>query len=752
MIKSSSITHDRRTVNTSHCNEESIKSSLIPARGDRGQLRSPSEQRVSLVWGVTMTGNSRIGSNSDASMACKPLHHMGYKFSHELSGKVMNQEMRLPPKQRKISEIGLESLTKTHSEEGLVTSMTVEDLAPVSRSVGNVIPASVGMSRRRSIDVACLTLGVNIDSLPKSKEEGVPSIRRSRSNTFSFFGGDKKEKLKDNGKSSAKGNTLVVPSKDSISGRGLAGAETKMVADYLLGETIGKGRYSVVKLASHYITKEKVAVKIVSKRKLSKEDLRVLKREMQVMTLLDHPNIVKLYELTDTADHFLLILEYVKGSNLTEKVPTFTNMKRKKLEPIVRGLMRQIMSAIAYCHKGYVVHRDIKPDNVMLDNNMNVKLADWGFSNISTDLLSTHCGTPYYASPELFKPHAYSGPPSDVWACGVLLYFMYVGKLPFRQDPIREYIKKAKFVIPKSVPSPLASLIRGMLVVDPTQRLTAAEVLNHEWIQDGTPIPRPLVANSRAGLPRSTSLILEACSSQHSVIHDDVVSLMTLHLGFSVSEVTEALRCNSYNQITATYYLLRDSPKLQQFRKFLLHSSTDDSIAASSRLDAIKENGSKNHSTGDVHGMRKNSSQRKRSGSNRFLHFIFSRKNADVRRSDMLCRASEELDDTRYSTRTPETPPISKSIHASVVSPSFDGKRTSIVGANRDIGTNTAMQTNSLPRVSSDIVQRDVVVKQLRCLHRRGSYDNLGSSRRTRGDYPQPSIKYAVLGKNSVRP
>ncbi|KNC74957.1 CAMK/CAMKL protein kinase, partial [Sphaeroforma arctica JP610] len=347
---------------------------------------------------------------------------------------------------------------------------------------------------------------------------------------------------------------------------------------------------------------------------------------MQVMTLLDHPNIVKLYELTDTTDHFLLILEYVAGSNLTEKVPLFATTKRKKLEPLVRKLMRQIMSAIAYCHKGHVVHRDIKPDNVMLDEDMNVKLADWGFSNISTDLLSTHCGTPYYASPELFRPHAYLGPPSDVWACGVLLYYMYVGKLPFRQDPIKEYIKKAKYQIPKSMPTTLAALIKAMLVVDPNQRLTAVDVLNSEWIQEGVPIPRSLVASGRAGMPRSTSVIFDQKSGKNSAIHDDVVALMTVHLGFTQQEVHESLQNNSYNQITATYYLLRDSPKLSQFRKFLLHTSSPAVTSEdhnSTKLFVIKESGGKNRSDGDVV---KKTPQRKRSGSNRLLGFMFNRK------------------------------------------------------------------------------------------------------------------------------
>lgn len=198
-------------------------------------------------------------------------------------------------------------------------------------------------------------------------------------------------------------------------------------------------------------------------------------------------------------------------------------------------------------------------DNLMMEEDGTVKLADWGFSNLSSDLLHTHCGTPYYASPELFRPEAYQGPPSDVWAMGVLLFYMFVGKLPFRDDPIREYIKTSTYRMPKDVPSDLASLIASMLRVNPDTRLTAAAVCQHKWLTGTDACDRPAAA-AQAPLVGTTP----------NTIHADAIELMIQHLGFTEEEIMRSLDSNSYDQVAATYYLLRDSPKLDEYRKHLL--------------------------------------------------------------------------------------------------------------------------------------------------------------------------------------
>lgn len=295
-------------------------------------------------------------------------------------------------------------------------------------------------------------------------------------------------------------------------------------------------------------------------------------------------------------------------------------------------------------------------DNLMMEGDGTVKLADWGFSNLSSDLLHTHCGTPYYASPELFRPEAYRGPPSDVWAMGVLLFYMFVGKLPFRDDPIREYIKTSTYRMPKDVPSDLANLIASMLRVNPETRLSAAGVCQHRWLTGTDASERPAAA-SKAPLIETTS----------NTIHADAIELMIQHLGFTEDEIMRSLDSNSYDQVAATYYLLRDSPKLDEYRKHLLtpagaqstpsnnqqptiSSDSDGSISLVRRLSRVLGGGGSSHnnnnsssggstngtptpgSPSSVHG---SPSRRRSQMATRMVNFLLSPIQLSTRRSSV---------------------------------------------------------------------------------------------------------------------
>jgi serine/threonine protein kinase len=208
-----------------------------------------------------------------------------------------------------------------------------------------------------------------------------------------------------------------------------------MVGNYKLLKTIGIGTFAKVKLAVHTQTQHQVALKIISK---NRTDVR-LKREVQYLTLLRHPHIIKLYEVISTQSDFILVMEYA-GHELFDYIIE----RGRILEPEARRLFQQIISAIEHCHRHNIVHRDLKPENLLMDENFNIKIADFGLSNLMSDgdFLKTSCGSPNYAAPEVISGRLYSGEEIDVWSCGIILYVMLCGRLPFEDDHIPTLFKK----------------------------------------------------------------------------------------------------------------------------------------------------------------------------------------------------------------------------------------------------------------------------------------------------------------------
>lgn len=168
---------------------------------------------------------------------------------------------------------------------------------------------------------------------------------------------------------------------------------------YEIGRTIGKGNFAVVKLATHLLTKSKVAIKIVDKSQLSEEFLAKILREIQIMKLLDHPHIVKLYHVINKDTMIYIVTEYACGGEIFDHLVAHGRMKEKD----ARRTFKQIISAVSYCHSRKVCHRDLKAENLLLDSQKNIKIADFGFSNHfeTGQLLNTWCGSPPYAAPEL---------------------------------------------------------------------------------------------------------------------------------------------------------------------------------------------------------------------------------------------------------------------------------------------------------------------------------------------------------------
>ncbi|XP_041674660.1 serine/threonine-protein kinase MARK2-like isoform X2 [Drosophila eugracilis] len=205
---------------------------------------------------------------------------------------------------------------------------------------------------------------------------------------------------------------------------------------YKIIKTVGKGNFAKVKLAIHVPTDQEVAIKVIDKTKLNTSAREKLYREVKIMKLLNHPNIVKLFQVIESERTLYLVMEYASGGELFDHLVKNGKMSEKD----ARVLFRQLVSAIQYCHGKSVVHRDLKAENLLLDQKMNIKIADFGFSTtFDRDAqLETFCGSPPYAAPELFRGKKYTGPEVDSWSLGVVLFTLISGYLPFDGGTLKE--------------------------------------------------------------------------------------------------------------------------------------------------------------------------------------------------------------------------------------------------------------------------------------------------------------------------
>ncbi|XP_020894639.1 serine/threonine-protein kinase BRSK2 isoform X2 [Exaiptasia diaphana] len=260
--------------------------------------------------------------------------------------------------------------------------------------------------------------------------------------------------------------------------------DIKTVGPFILQETLGRGQTGVVKLGIHCQNKKKVAVKIIDRTKLSEQVLLKVEREIAIMKLIEHPHVLGLYDVYENKKHLFLILEHVSGGEL------FDYLVRRGRLPIneARRFFAQIVSAVDFCHKHCICHRDLKPENLLLDRRMNIKVADFGMASLQAGdnaMLETSCGSPHYACPEVIRGEKYDGRRADTWSCGVILYALLVGALPFDDDNLKgllEKVKRGVFSIPSFVPSDLKELLRGMIEVDQDKRYTLQQVKRHPFL------------------------------------------------------------------------------------------------------------------------------------------------------------------------------------------------------------------------------------------------------------------------------
>ncbi|XP_023319473.1 serine/threonine-protein kinase BRSK2 isoform X2 [Eurytemora carolleeae] len=275
-------------------------------------------------------------------------------------------------------------------------------------------------------------------------------------------------------------------SKEEGGGGGGETPQAQYVGPYRLEKTLGKGQTGLVKLGTHCVLGKKVAIKIVNKEKLSESVLLKVEREIAIMKLIEHQNVLGLYDVYENRKYLYLVLEHVSGGELFDYL-----VKKGRLTPKeARRFFRQIISALDFCHSHSICHRDLKPENLLLDDKNNIKVADFGMASLQPrgSMLETSCGSPHYACPEVIRGEKYDGTRADVWSCGVILYALLVGALPFDDDNLRQLLEKVKrgvFHIPHFVPPECQNLLRGMIEVSPDKRLTLKEVNRHPWVIAG---------------------------------------------------------------------------------------------------------------------------------------------------------------------------------------------------------------------------------------------------------------------------
>ncbi|MEQ2174545.1 MAP/microtubule affinity-regulating kinase 3 [Goodea atripinnis] len=319
----------------------------------------------------------------------------------------------------------------------------------------------------------------------------------------------------------------------------VTGDDSPHVGNYRLLKTIGKGNFAKVKLARHVPTGREVAIKIIDKTQLNPTSLQKLLREVRIMKILNHPNIVKLFEVIETEKTLYLVMEYASGGEVFDYLVAHGRMKEKE----ARAKFRQIVSAVQYCHQKHIVHRDLKAENLLLDADMNIKIADFGFSNEFTlgGKLDTFCGSPPYAAPELFQGKKYDGPEVDVWSLGVILYTLVSGSLPFdgqNLKELRERVLRGKYRIPFYMSTDCENLLKRFLVLNPGKRGTLEQIMKDRWINGG----------DEEGLVPYVEPELD--------IRDQSRIDLMVQMGYSREKINDSLTKMKYDDITATYLLL----------------------------------------------------------------------------------------------------------------------------------------------------------------------------------------------------
>ena len=260
------------------------------------------------------------------------------------------------------------------------------------------------------------------------------------------------------------------------------------LSDYEIKETIGKGTFSVVKLGINKITKEKVAIKILKKKKMQKsKDKSRLEREISILKRLNHINVIKIYKITEELENYYIVMEYCENGELFNYIVAHQRLSEEETS----YFFYQLINGLDYIHHKNIVHRDLKPENLLLSKDNILKIVDFGLSNyyyLDGKLLSTPCGSPCYASPEMVCGNKYNGFRIDIWSCGIIIFAMICGYLPF-EDPDNEIlfkkIMKCEVDYPDYLSDDVLDIMNKIIVVDPNKRYNIEQIKKHPFYLKG---------------------------------------------------------------------------------------------------------------------------------------------------------------------------------------------------------------------------------------------------------------------------
>jgi serine/threonine protein kinase len=334
------------------------------------------------------------------------------------------------------------------------------------------------------------------------------------------------------------------------------------VGPWKLGRTLGRGSSGRVRLAKHVTTGQLAAVKIVPKSACNLASDSVpekapygIEREIIVMKLIQHPNVMALYDVWENKGELYLVLEYIEGGELF----TYLLSKGYLSEAEAVNYFSQIVHGLDYCHRFNICHRDLKPENILLDKHKNIKIADFGMAALETSgkMLETSCGSPHYASPEIVAGKNYHGAPYDIWSCGVILFALLTGYLPFDDDNIRRLLLKVqqgRYTIPEEISDNARDLISKMLCVNPDDRITIPEILKHPLLMQYSfktkahrqHVPKPIDAD----------LVSRPVNSEDEIDLEILKNLQTLWNGASRESVVRNLLSEEQNYEKTFYCLL----------------------------------------------------------------------------------------------------------------------------------------------------------------------------------------------------
>lgn len=353
-----------------------------------------------------------------------------------------------------------------------------------------------------------------------------------------------------------------------------AGGGGILMRRYEMGRLLGQGTFAKVFHARNLSTGQSVAIKVIDKEKV----LRVgmidqIKREISVMRLVRHPNIVQLYEVMASKTKIYFAMEYVRGGEL------FTMIARGRLkEDVARRYFQQLISAVDFCHSRGVYHRDLKPENLLLDENGDLKVTDFGLSALADTrrhdgLLHTTCGTPAYVAPEVINKHGYDGSKADIWSCGVILFVLLAGFLPFHDSNLMELyrrIAKADFRCPNWFPSEVRKLISRLLDPNPSTRITTPKLLESPWFKKGF---KPVVADHvTVHVPADVDAAFAGVTTPGKPTSLNAFDIISLSRGFNLSGLFEG--CGQTTALEARF------------------TTQNTAVAIMSRLEEIAETGS----------------------------------------------------------------------------------------------------------------------------------------------------------------